>query len=292
VTDQEWAHALRDALFEWFKASGQPMQREQVVDGRRLFDLSDLSIRYMQLLHRRIHVRPWNVRESAALRASPLRACHAAAVDALLLLATSGGDLNPYLSNLATSTGKDGNDGLLNDWGINHLHLSPQPDRTNELLFVVVRGDVLYVLDLRDHGSFEDIELFYIMEAEFPELVQGHRVQGITSLETTVSAEDRRVLRSGTLIPTVGKDGAIYFPPGGGATTSGRNMQVVDAADSWVRVRLDYLVRNEDRIRAQIGATNGERVTIVFDDDGQMSFRKPQLNRKARRRAEKLAKRT
>ena len=46
---------------------------------------------------------------------------------ALKVLITSGGDLKPYLSrDILKKKRPDKNDGLLNAWGVQHLHFRPE----------------------------------------------------------------------------------------------------------------------------------------------------------------------
>ena len=56
-----------------------------------------------------------------------------------------GGDLTPYLSRQILKQRSDERDGLLNAWGIHHLHFQPDGNN-NEILFCVITESDVYMI--------------------------------------------------------------------------------------------------------------------------------------------------
>ena len=148
--------------------------------------------------------------------------------------ASSGGVLNPYQSRqLDTKPGAP--DAQLLEWGITHFHLGLKRDSrrpnlvegTTDLLFVVVRTAAVYLVEIFDHKSFSDEQVFNIALINWPELFQHVQMRGAVGLERSVSSEERAELRRAKInVLTVGADGAVYGPVGFGMTTAGTPLAV------------------------------------------------------------------
>ena len=67
------------------------------------------------------------------------------------LLLTEGGDLKPYLSRDIRKKRADKNDGILNAWGIQHLHF--RPEGTGHVLFVKITDADIFVIQAAPHGN-------------------------------------------------------------------------------------------------------------------------------------------
>jgi hypothetical protein len=198
---------------------------------------SDLIIRFFSVPHRRIdrarRRTVWSVELRA--RASRLPATYATAVATIERLSESGGDLNPYQSrDLAHRPWKA--DPQLLEWGITHLHLGLAPDPkhagliagTPDLLFVVVRPDTLYFVEVLPHDSLSDQSVFDVANRNWPYLSEHAVFSDAVGLEHKATSQERHRLRSaGINVLTMGANGRVYGPVGDGRTTSGAPLQIV-----------------------------------------------------------------
>lgn len=140
---------------------------------------------------------------------------------------TRGDSLNPHNSKSVAYE-----DALLNDWGISHFHLGLAPDkgdarfveRTNELLFAVVREDVFYAIDVRAHGSWVARELLETIHECWPFLLQDSRLTGVQLSEDWGAEERAEFRKAGVTVAMTMKDGTVYLSPGGGTGTDGANV--------------------------------------------------------------------
>ncbi|NOQ25427.1 MAG: hypothetical protein GQ564_08695 [Bacteroidales bacterium] len=81
------------------------------------------------------------------------------ALDTIIDKVRSGIELNPYQSK--QSFNSDYDDGLFNDWGIHHLHLSNKlknesdyfMERSSKLLFVKFTMTKAYFIDIYSHNE-------------------------------------------------------------------------------------------------------------------------------------------
>lgn len=183
-------------------------------------------------------------------------------------------------------------DNLFNDLGILHLHLGvrkPNPSefvvRSGKLLFVMVREDDIYFLDLLDHNVFKysNPELLEIVHRNWPELIAAYRLDNVFApLEHRPSPQEKR--RAGLAIPTPMSDGTVYMPPGGGMGLSeikrgkrGRiNFEAVGIANNLNRSAYDihqWCGENATKLMRQIHRHTGVALTSLrtlhlrLDDD-------------------------
>lgn len=107
--------------------------------------------------------------------------------------------------------------------------------RTDELLFVLVTGDALHLVDIGTHKSFGDVRLAEIMHRNFPAATAATPFVAIGSASRDpgppLTAKERLDAReSGVQAPVI-IDGQAFFPLGGIAT-SGDNVRAVSAGDN------------------------------------------------------------
>ena len=265
----------------------RPLSLSRPLTAYESLDASKLAIRVMHIRHRWIRPLPRVVRESDTFRAHPLRGISATAL--LLRLAQEGGDLNPFLSRDAVRTGKSGNDPLLNDWGLNHLHLvTNAADRCDDLLLVVVRPAVFYVIDIRGHDVFKeaDLSIFETMERNFPELVEPYRIHAVSSLEKPLTGRAHSNLRNNGVMTQIETASGLYMSPGGGMSTSGRSTSAVLRADMWIERVVATLQAQEDEIRAGLSLETQQTFKITFhgiDLNMTATVAEPKKNRRQRR---------
>jgi hypothetical protein len=190
--------------------------------------------RYVNVGRRRVSVQPRPVHRSRELRVPPDRAQAVARIERY---ARRGEDLTPHLSRRLLSA--EFTDALLDDWGIHHFHLGLVLDASHfvsgadPLLFARVTDSDFFIIDVRDHAAFADQDLLEILHSNWPDTLAGYRMN-VQRLEADVDPEERKALRrDGIAAPVRLRDGTVYFPPGGGCTTSGISMQVVVTCDAY-----------------------------------------------------------
>ena len=137
-------------------------------------------------------------------------------------LIRSGGSLKPHLSRVIVKKKRpDKNDGLLNAWGIQHLHFRTE-GTVPILLCIITDTDVFVIQSLRhDHDVWAvDTSLLQILHDNWPEEIAAGKFHGVPS-EVTPSSERLSLRNQNTNFPTTMTDGTVYLAPGGGLMASG-----------------------------------------------------------------------
>ncbi|WP_252275216.1 hypothetical protein [Pseudomonas subflava] len=118
-------------------------------------------------------------------------------------------------------------DGLLNCWGIQHLHLgtSYQSDGLIEggplILYGVFTSSHAYLLDIREHDWYQ-IDLLEIIRCNWPDLIAPFQYKHCLPSPTPPTVDDLRALRNKNINTTIQLgDGMSYFAPGGGTMANG-----------------------------------------------------------------------
>ncbi|MDD2859684.1 MAG: hypothetical protein PHI71_01275 [Acidiphilium sp.] len=182
---------------------------------------------YTSIRHRRIRPRPRVVHKASYTVPPHL----AGGEQQLLAKVVAGGDLWPHQSRKIGNVVAE--DGMLNDYGIQHFHLgtSPDPKRahliegTKELLFAVLKEDDFYVLGIFDHSAWSKQDLLDIIHANWPELIAPYTIKGALGLSHNYTEEEAAKLRSaGINVIQQRPDGTIHLGMGGGVTTNCRSM--------------------------------------------------------------------
>lgn len=204
-------------------------------------DLDTLLVRHVNVVHRRIAMRPRRVEYSRELRErlDTLPSERREAIARIDASSVRGDDLNPYLSRKIVGKKKRGdfNDRLLCDWDTHHMHLGLTRDAdgkvtgTEEVLFVVAGHDVLHLVTVLGH-EWTDESIFNTITSNWPELSAPFVMNGVVGLERDISEAEREELRTaGINVPTVGRDGRVYMSLGGGISSDGSSTRVCREAD-------------------------------------------------------------
>lgn len=142
-----------------------------------------------------------------------------------------GKPLLSYQSRLLKNTDYD--DGLLMDWGVQHLHLGDSIEsdgfvkRTKELLFIKFTQDSAYVLGIFEHNEWSTLSILEIIHENWPETIDHHKVRNIVDISHCPDEETIQSFRKIGLNSAVKlKDNTVYMGPGGGITTAGTPMEV------------------------------------------------------------------
>ena len=195
-----------------------------------------------------------------------------------------GDDLWPRLSKKVDELRYD--DAMLNDWGIHHLHLGPigaepgsRAGRRGELLFLFVREDRLYFLDVLLHGKGQRPwirrDLVEIIHSNWPDAIRRYRINcaGVTGLSDEQFANLRR--NNATTFLEM-NDSTVYAPFGGGYMSSGISAQALTNAD-WFCATIDefqdWALQNVEAIRDDICQQRGIsltdlRIGLDFNEKG------------------------
>lgn len=138
-----------------------------------------------------------------------------------------GSNLNPYLSRKSVKLNFE--DGMFNDWGIQHFHLGTKIDKkinliegTSELLFAIVTSDTVYCIGIYEHGDWSKQELISIIEENWYVLIEPYQIKGMIDIEYESSDDEIFLLRKNSInTPIKTKSGNIYFGAGGGMNAAG-----------------------------------------------------------------------
>ena len=124
-------------------------------------------------------------------------------------------------------------DVMLNAWRVHHLHLGERveskgknkgsKERTKSLLYCYFTDTDAYLIDVMDHDSFGSQTVIEIMHENWPELLNGFRIPGVTPYVRLSDEQTFELTRAGYSTFTTTRDGTVYMPPGGGVMWSGDN---------------------------------------------------------------------
>jgi hypothetical protein len=197
-------------------------------------NVEDVCFVYYNVLKRSIAPAVRRVHRSRELVGRALDAIPAAVLAEVQRRSEQGTPLTPFLHRPFTKK-PSYNDGLLNDWGVHHLHLgglTPEPDgympRSGDVLFALVRPHDLYFIEVLPHGAWADDSVIQIVHDNWPTAIARYRDDHIGRGESP-TPEERMTARAAGITPayTEVRDGTKYRSPGGGITTSGVSSDVV-----------------------------------------------------------------
>lgn len=180
-----------------------------------------------------------------------------------------GADVNPHQSKaLGDANHSAFHDLLFNDWGIQHFHLGERKEgmrfaeRTDQLLFALVKPDDVYFVAILPHGAWVELGLLETIHATWPSVLT--KAVGIEGSDLT--EEQRRTLRKKhcNVLPKL-KDGTTYMPLGGGYRLYGlwSEQSCPSAVGSMYRGRSAYqrsIEQDAVSIAQQISEGSGRQV--------------------------------
>lgn len=193
-----------------------------------------------------------------------------------------GESLHSYQSRLLKNIDYD--DGLLMDWGVQHLHLGDSIEsngfvkRTKELLFVKFTPDSAYVLGIFKHNEWSTLKILEIIHENWPETIENYKFKNIVDIspcpdEKTIQSFRKIGLNSAVKL----KDGTVYMGPGGGITAAGTPMEVTHNVLHLRRVFLqafNHIVKEFDAICGLIGVEcKQDKISIGLNlSDGKLVY--------------------
>jgi hypothetical protein len=259
---RDWREHLKTEL----KASGYPSQG--VSD-------SDIPLCYFNLLRRMVNPVPRTILKSREFT------CPAPLLAGLALVESKivrGENLQPHLSRKLLKPFF--NDGMLNDWGIHHLHLGDvvEPDgfakRSEPVLFVRFDESTAYLIDTRKHGAWTEQECLRILHRNWPASIQQYKREGLTGEQ--LSDDTLKVVRSKNLNVALDVDGVAYMGMGGGVVASGAAISVrvqidrhiirLQGLQDWCRSNRDVLALEAEKAGRTLPPEFSLKLTIVNGD--------------------------
>lgn len=186
--------------------------------------LRDVLLAYANWRARQIPARPRAVHRSAQLISSAKAVEHQDELNALIAMIVRGDDLTAHLSRGAQEINR--RDRMLADWGIQHLHFTPQggPD----VVFGVFRDDDLYLIGIYPHESWALQEVIEIAARSWPDAEIFQRLNYVVGTTQTLTDEGRAEIRqAGVSASIVEVDGEVYVASVIGQTLDGSNVQDV-----------------------------------------------------------------
>jgi hypothetical protein len=144
-----------------------------------------------------------------------------------------GEDLRPHLAREHSDLSH--RDGLLNEWGVHHLHLGVKPyfkdpsfvDRTQQLLFALITDDDFYAINIYPrHRDWETTEILESLHRNWPQVLASCRIHRVPGEK--LNKQERKNLRNASVQTfTAVSDDAVYAPIRGGVASSGVSIEAV-----------------------------------------------------------------
>lgn len=234
---------------------------------RAKVDDDAIGIRYFNVRVRTIDACPRVVKFSKVY-ASTVPVGQEQAIDELLGKVKRGDDLRPHQSRKLVRKNLCANDGMLNDWGIHHLH--PDPAGGEYVLMCHVTADALYAIGFWPHNNWTFKPIWDALIDSWPADFARYVAAGIVPL--TLSDDERANLRTyNANVLLDGPDGNVYFSMGGGLSSAGTNVAATAEYD-----KLFYLVQNiEEQVRqqlAKLGIKDHARLRLLFEDTAPVAI--------------------
>ena len=155
---------------------------------------------------------------------------------------SNGSSLMPFQSEKIKKA--DYNDMLLNDWGLQHFHLSRRyrddgfVARSQFQIFAYVTDEVVYMIQILPHNA-EDLyskrDLVRILRDNWPELIERFHMNGISGLTEKFDDHAYGEIRQAniTTFLELGEN-EVYGLIGGGYATNGFSIEALRNADFWM----------------------------------------------------------
>jgi hypothetical protein len=129
-------------------------------------------------------------------------------------------------------------DGLLNEWGVHHLHLGTSPPaggssyvtRTGPVLFARITDHDFHAINVYPHGSWESSSILETLHRNWPNSIEHYRLNGLDG-EPLTEKHRQNLRRVNAQVATTAADGTVYIAIGGGVASSGASIEAVMRSD-------------------------------------------------------------
>ncbi|WP_321421698.1 hypothetical protein [uncultured Methanobacterium sp.] len=251
-------------------------------------DVHELLRKYINIKTKLIDNNPRKVFYSSELQSKILNEPYFNVLKKIEKKFEEGDDINPYLSR--QSLKPDSQDGLLNDWGIHHLHLSDTKrspndqfySRSDYLLMVIVGNDFVCFLDVRPHSESNPNnpnyplwvrnELLEIIQKNWEKLLEPYEYKGQKPLKKYTEEEHFELRDAGLIVDAVVGD-KVYAPMGGGVSTARTGLSQTLYADRILNTICDAQIKiknNPEEIKSRMkksGILPSEKLEFILMDD-------------------------
>lgn len=179
----------------------------------------------------------------------------------------NGENLTPHLSTLLQNINY--NDSMLNDWGIYHLHLGERMlasgfmERSDPLLYARFDHNNFYFVNVYDHNNWTKKEIIRILHDNWPESIKNYKLNGIIRLRHNLNEQEIKHARNAKLNTMVELDeGVVYAPLGGGLTTAGTSIEVMQQVNMTHRVLNAYETHTRDNLDKFTEEATRQKITM------------------------------
>ena len=175
----------------------------------------------------------------------------------ILEIISSKGNLIPYQSRHIGSASLDT---LFNNYGINHVHLSPKikkdsnfMERSDYLLFFITYGDTVFLIDIDEHphnDEWIDKKYSEIVYNNWPFIYEPLKLESVVDFNPKYNREDEYIMsKCFTLLKDIG--GNVYLPFFSGIGSNGVPTQYLRFIDYIIRniYKIEEELNNEDYIK-------------------------------------------
>ena len=255
---------------------------QQISDG-------EILMRYLDSLRRRPAIRPRRLLVADDFVCPPAEEPGWQLLQRKIL---NGNDLAPHLS--CGHIDFENRDGLLNEWGVHHLHLGTTPstghpafvERTSGVLLARITPDTFYAINIRPHGWWESSTIIESLHRNWPDSIRRYRVSGVPG-EPLSDRQRRSVRKLNAQAPTAVADGTVYGPIDGGVMSAGVSRDALRASDMLetdvknlqisIQEQFDNFIpqltaagyKDEPEVRAVLAGVTPEGFEVHFPDYGR-----------------------
>lgn len=238
---------------------------------------SDSIRAYANVRHRRVPIRPRKVHKAAYSVPSHLTEKE----KSFLAAVTEGADLRPYQSTKLER--HDFNDGMLNDFGIHHFHLGIDPhptkvgfkERSDPVLFAIVREEDFYVLGCFPHRAWHQQSLLDVAYSNWP-ILFASVVPNDAQMQLSYSPTDADIKKLRKhYINTLTKrpEGTVTFSLGGGLASDNGSAMVTRDINGIKRLCIKWeRIVNEEIAKLKESGELSAPVTLRLDQRGSEAF--------------------
>ncbi len=200
-------------------------------------DLMDLAVSYYNAAFRRIPSVPRSILKSDVFSCP---SGHEAGLAELERKICIGEDITSHLSRGLKKL--DGEDDLLSDWGVYHLHLGTAIEsdgfmsRTGPVLYAIPSESKMHFIQAYSHGNWSNRDVIEIVHRNWPQILAPFSPKGVVDISMNPDSGHIAKFRKAHINTSLKmSDGTIYFSPGLGMMTDGTSARAVLAAQKGIR---------------------------------------------------------
>ncbi len=242
---------------------------------------------YLQAKHRRISVQPRRLHFASFTVPDHLLEGYESLIEKI----KNGGDIWPHQSRKILKSKIE--DGMLNDFGIQHFHLGigylqNQPQLisgTSELLFAYVNDTDFYAIGIFDHSAWSNQSLLDIVHSNWPKITEPYTFKNPSpnsslQLSQTYTNDDLAKLRNANInVITRRSDGSVAMGLGGGITTAGTSVKVsreLSALQDYIQKYQTCILSDFEKEIKTGGLCGNETIKVVWRNDRAFAVTVPQ----------------